>query len=210
MTAPQNPRRRQTGRRKNARRAPAALAALALVAAFGSLSCSKQSPEVGRRDVSTPGVKGLADAPAPLPSGVSDERLEALDGGSFKLSDYAGKVVVLNLWATWCAPCRVETPHLVELSREFGPRGAEFVGLAMDDPATDAGRVRDFAREYGVGYTVGWAGEDFARSLMRGYDAIPQSFVITRDGRVLQRFVGFDPERTPAKLREAIARALDE
>ena len=137
-----------------------------------------------------------------------DAEIKALDGGSFKLSDYAGKVVVLDLWATWCPPCRDEIPHLVEVSKEYRAQGLEVVGLDVDPLQDDAETVRAFAQEFAVNYKIGWAERDLAASLMRGNGSIPQTLVITRDGRVLEHFIGYHPQRTPARMRRAIEQAL--
>ncbi|HEX5706037.1 MAG TPA: TlpA disulfide reductase family protein [Pyrinomonadaceae bacterium] len=115
----------------------------------------------------------------------------------------------MNLWATYCGPCRAETPFFAALHKELGPRGVEFVGLTTEDPARDAQKVREFAREFDVPYRLGWAGRDFARELKRGgSDNIPQTFIYRRDGRLLTRFTGYSAESSPAKIRSAIEQAL--
>lgn len=139
---------------------------------------------------------------------IRDAELQALDGESFRLADYDGKVLVLNLWATWCGPCRAETPLFVELQKEYAPRGVEFVGLTMEDPAKDAPQVRDFARAFGVNYQLGWADPPFSRRLRGSVENIPQTFIYARDGRQLSRLTGFNPQTSPAKLRAAIEQAL--
>lgn len=139
---------------------------------------------------------------------VFSTELRALDGAAFRLADYDGRVLVVNLWATWCGPCRAETPLFVALHGEYAPRGVEFVGLTTEDPARDAQKVRDFARDFGVPYRLGWAGREFARELRRGVDSIPQTFVYRRDGRLLTRFTGYNAESSPAKIRAAIEQAL--
>jgi cytochrome c biogenesis protein CcmG/thiol:disulfide interchange protein DsbE len=114
------------------------------------------------------------------------------------------------LWATWCGPCRLETPELVKLHKEFRSHGLEVVGLSTENPDTSADQVREFVHNYDVDYRVGWSGQDVAITLMQGRDAIPQSFVISRSGRVVKRFVGFNPVFTPPQIREAIQEALNE
>lgn len=154
-----------------------------------------------------------AGARDPMPPSVRDAELRMLDGKPVKLSDYAGKVVVLNFWATWCGPCRQETPHLVELSNEFKKRDVEFVGLSVEDPESSADAVKSFASAQKIPYKVGWAAEDFAlQFVMQGgaQGSIPQSFVITRDGRLLKHFTGFSPVSTPAQLHQAIEQALED
>jgi hypothetical protein len=86
------------------------------------------------------------------------------------------------------------------------------IGLSTENPEASAETVRDFVREYKVDYRVGWATRDVAITLMQGRDSIPQSFIITRDGRILKRFIGFragdDPNATPVLLRQALEQAL--
>jgi thiol-disulfide isomerase/thioredoxin len=155
-------------------------------------------------------------APAPpaalvkLPETVLDAQLTAADGAAFKLADYSGKVLLVNLWATWCGPCRQETPELVKLYKEFKSKGLEVVGLTTENPDTAAALVKDFVRANGVTYRIGWASNEFAWTLMQGRDVIPQSFVIARDGRIVKRFIGFGVTQTPAQLRAAVEEALND
>jgi peroxiredoxin len=190
---------------------------LALLATFGVSSCnSSDERSAGVANSSTP-ANGTAPSvnPAPppsalgsLPRNVRDAELQASHGAPIKLSDYSGKVLLVNLWATWCGPCRMETPELVRLHKEFHSRGVEMVGLSTEDPDNSAQKVRDFVHAFNVDYRVGWATSDVALTLMQGRDAIPQSFIITRDGRIMKRFIGFSPENTPQQIRQALEDAL--
>lgn len=166
----------------------------------------------GKTATTKPGRNAAPAAPATptaLPAGVMSVPLKTIDGKSFKLSDHAGKVMVVNLWATWCGPCRIETPHLVALSKEYRDRGVEMIGLTIEDES-EAETVKAFVREQKVDYTVGYASRNLAGLLMPPYNSIPQSFVILRDGRLLKRFPGFSPARTPQELRAAIEQAIKE
>jgi thiol-disulfide isomerase/thioredoxin len=116
----------------------------------------------------------------------------------------------VNLWATWCGPCRMETPELVKLNKEFRDRGVEMIGLSTEDPDASAQSVSDFVREYKVDYQIGWATREVALGLMQGRTNIPQSFIIARDGRIVRRFIGFSPSSTPVQLRQALEQALVE
>lgn len=186
------------------------LIVLGLLAAFGVSSCnSNDPPRVEVRPATAPkrpGNTGLAM----LPRLVLDAENKAATGAPIKLANYSGKVMLVNLWATWCGPCRTETPELVKLHKEFQSRGVEMIGLSTEDPAASAQRVNEFVREYEVDYQIGWATREVAQTLMQGRTAIPQSFIIARDGRILKRFIGFDPEVTPPQIKKALEDALVE
>ncbi|HEX8143747.1 MAG TPA: TlpA disulfide reductase family protein [Pyrinomonadaceae bacterium] len=190
------------------------LVALALIAAFGASSCSRSTETVktGEGAPRTGGpTTGGPVALAPLSPAMMTTELKTIDGRTIKLADYAGKVVVVNLWATWCGPCRIEIPHLITLANEYKGR-VEFIGLTNEDPLDDAEKVKNFARDQHINYTIGWATQEFALGLMQGQirNSIPQSFVITGDGRVFKRFVGFSPTQTPPQMREAVEQAVNE
>ena len=187
---------------------------LTLVAAFGASSC--KSTDESAKKVTTPAIttnpaRPGTEAPmATLPPTVLDAELRAVAGGPIKLGDYGGKVLVVNLWATWCGPCRSEIPELVKLYEEFHPKGLEVVGLSTENPDASAEGVRKFVSDFSMNYRVGWATPEVAVTLMQKRNAIPQSFVISRDGRVLTRFVGFNAIETPVKLRKAVEEALND
>ena len=174
------------------------LIVLGLLAAFGVSSCNSNDPPTR---VSNPNLPIL-------PAVVLDTEMKAANGSPIKLSNYSGKVMLVNLWATWCGPCRMETPELVRLHKEYRDRGVEFVGLSTEDPISSAQKVQEFMQQYNVGYHIGWATRDVALSLMQGKTSIPQSFIITRDGRIHKRILGFHPVRTPPELKEALEGAL--
>ncbi len=143
-----------------------------------------------------------------LPASVRDAEMRAVTGAPIKLADYSGKVVVLNLWATWCGPCRMEIPELVKVYKEYRRQGLEVIGLSTENPDASAELVKRFIQEYDMDYRVGWSPPAVSIALMRGRDAIPQSFVIARDGRIVKHFVGYNYRDTPPQLRRAIEEAL--
>jgi peroxiredoxin len=191
---------------------------LSLFAAFGISSCSSSDE---KRSAPPPvGVAEKNGAPPPrnaepppvttLPANVVDAELRAVTGDPIKLSSYAGKVLLVILWATWCGPCRLETPELIKLHKEFRAQGVEMVGLSTENPDASEEAVRQFVHDFNVDYRIGWATNDVAATLMQGRDAIPQSFIISRSGRVVKRFVGFSPVYTPPQIREALQEALND
>jgi glutathione peroxidase-family protein len=203
------------------------LAVLSLVAALGGSSCSSNDetrPEppgpprsaVARNDSAPAPKTGPKPAPAApsvvmtLPASVVNVEMRAVSGAPIKLSNYEGKVLVVNLWATWCGPCRMEIPELVKLYKEFRSKGLEVVGLSTENPEASIEGVKQFVEDYDVNYRIGWSPSDVSIALMQGREAIPQSFVISRSGRVIRRFVGFNPNDTPRQIKEAIQEGLNE
>jgi len=186
------------------------LIVLALLAAFGVSSCNSNDPAPIAPSVSTgsrPPNRPNA-GPISLSRSVLDAENPAPSGAAIKLANYSGKVLLVNLWATWCGPCRMETPELVKLHKEFQSRGVEMIGLSTEDPDASAESVKNFVREYEVDYQIGWATREVAQGLMQGKTNIPQSFIIARDGRILKRFIGFNPQSTPPQLKKALEEAL--
>jgi thiol-disulfide isomerase/thioredoxin len=187
------------------------LIVLSLFAAFGLSSCNSLDEKTANPTSENPAAKSTGKTAAPslnsLPANIRDVELRAASGAPFKLSNYSGKVMLVNLWATWCGPCRMETPELVKLHKEFHARGVEMVGLSTENPDASAESVRNFVREYNVDYHIGWATPEVAITLMQGRESIPQSFIITRDGRIMKRFIGYSPAVTP-QIRQALEDAL--
>ena len=177
---------------------------LGLLAAFGVSSCNSNDPATTSRPAAPTRPSALATLPRP----VLDAENKATSGGPIKLSNYSGKVLLVNLWASWCGPCRAETPELVKLHKEYQSRGVEMVGLSTEDPDASAESVSDFIREFAVDYQIGWAKREVAQTLMQGRTSIPQSFIIARDGRIIKRFIGFRPDLTPDQLKQALEEAL--
>ena len=179
---------------------------LALLAAFGVSSCNSNDPPSANRS----SAPTRPNAVAMLPRPILDAENKAASGDPIKLANYSGKVMLVNLWATWCGPCRMETPELVKLHKEYQSRGVEMIGLSTEDPVASAESVSEFVREYNVDYHIGWATREVAQTLMQGRTSIPQSFVIARDGRIVRRFIGFRPDLTPGQIKEALEEALSE
>ena len=141
-----------------------------------------------------------------VPAVAWDTQIQAVGGGSFKLSDYKDKTVVLDLWATWCGPCRAEIPHLVEIHSEYANKNVEVIGLTTEDPNSAAEDVADFAKEMNINYKLGWARGDVAQALMNGRPSIPQTFVIAPGGKIITKFMGYS-DRIPDAIRAAIKTA---
>jgi thiol-disulfide isomerase/thioredoxin len=112
--------------------------------------------------------------------------LTDITGKPLKLSDYQGKVVLLDFWATWCGPCRIEIPGFVELQKRYGAQGFSMVGISMDDSAEP---VVDFYKQFQMNYPVA-IGNDRLGELYGGVLGLPTSFLIGRDGRIYAKHVG--------------------
>jgi len=121
------------------------------------------------------------------------------------LADYSDKVVLLNVWATWCEPCRVEMPSIEKLHREFGPYGLAVVAVSIDDPGSER-RILDFVKEYGLTFEVL---HDPAKVTSRNYQVTgyPETFVIARDGTIRRKVIGatdWSSESSRALVRELL------
>jgi len=154
---------------------------------------------------------GLA-APAGLTGDVKgalapDFELKTLDGKLVRLSQYRGKAVLLNFWATWCGPCTIEMPWLVELQKQYGPQGLEILGIAMDDSGEKT--IGDFAKEMGVNYTI-LQGKETVADLFGGLPGLPSSFYVDRAGRIVDRHVGLvSRSDIEEKIKAALAGGRD-
>ena len=143
--------------------------------------------------------KGAAMQGQPAP----DFSLASLDGKTLKLSDYRGKAVLLNFWATWCEPCKIEMPWFVELQKQYGPQGLQVLGVAMDD--TDPKDISEFVHKMGVNYPV-VVGKEAVGDQYGGIPYLPSTFYIDRDGRVVDRVFGLvSRSEIEGDIRKALA-----
>ncbi len=131
---------------------------------------------------------------------VTQFALPDLAGHEWKLTDYRGQVVLLNFWATWCAPCREETPGLVNLAGRYRSQGLQVAGVMMDDDK-DA-PVREFVKEYNVGYPVLVPPPN--SSLLSAISLLPTTLLFDRHGRVARRYEGAVSESQFRKDIEAV------
>lgn len=125
--------------------------------------------------------------------------LKDLKGRTLRLSDYKGKVVLLNFWATWCPPCRAEVPDLVEMQREYRRRGLQILGITY--PPQTAKEVRRFVREFKVNYPVA-LGTKETKALFDKSDTLPVTIIIDREGNVRDVIEGILlPEEFEQKIK---------
>lgn len=143
-----------------------------------------------------------------LPERVLERRIRSLDDNSFRLADFHGKVMVINLWATWCGPCRREIPDYEKVRKDYIDRNVEFIALSTEDPAAASYRVNKFVREMNFNFRLGWADDELAMTLMNGKGAIPQTLVIDGGGNIVNHWAGYHPKQSSTRLRDAIENAL--
>lgn len=178
----------------------------ALIATVGYTLLSPHPDEKTDSRVVLPGTPVSNTASTTVPSDVD---VRTMDGRTIKLSDYRGKVLVMDFWATWCPPCRLETPQLARLARENRDRGLEVIGLHIDDRGKSSPEdIRKFIDHYGITYTVGLATDDmFSSYLGTEDDTIPQTLVFGRDGRLIKHLSGYTQSHGK-ELDEAVNQAL--
>jgi cytochrome c biogenesis protein CcmG/thiol:disulfide interchange protein DsbE len=158
---------------------PTRIALLAIAAA--AVACG------GPTDTAKPPASATPVTARPARQAAPDFGLVGLSGAPLRLSDYRGKVVLLNFWATWCPPCVTEIPDLVALREELGTERVEVLGISLDTAGADA--VRAFARERGMSYPTA---VDTAQvsAMYGGVPSIPTTFVIDTHGGVVEKIVG--------------------
>lgn len=123
-----------------------------------------------------------------------------------RLSDYKDKVVILDFYATWCAPCRDSIPHLVDLQNRYGAKGLQIIGLNVGG-ADDYDEVPSFARRFKIQYQLGIPDPELENLYISDEPAIPQTIILDRNGVILDRFVGYD-ESVAGKLESTIRASL--
>lgn len=156
----------------------------------------------------TPPPKPVPAALLFLPERLLERHIRSLDDNSFRLADFHGKVLVINLWASWCGPCRREIPEYEKVRKDYLRSNVEFIGLTTEDPADASQRVNKFVRETGFGFVLGWADRETARMLMNGKRSIPQTLVVDAGGSVVNHWAGYLPRQSGNRLRDAIDNAL--
>ncbi len=165
---------------------------------LGVVTSCTESP--AGNSTGTPTLSGPPNTTYPMPplKGASVSELgwvlpETDDGslGRARIGDYEGRVLVLDFYATWCAPCRESVPLLVKLQGRYGERGLAVVGLNVGG-ADDRVKVAEFAKELQIQYALGFPDRPLTEFLLSKDATIPQTFVFKRDGTLAKHLVGFD------------------
>ena len=134
-----------------------------------------------------------------------------LDGAETKFNELVGnnKVVLVNFWATWCPPCRVEIPELIALQRDFKEKGVEVIGLTVEDPEMMQEKVKQFVEKENINYKIGFSSDEMFM-LFNGDDPqgiIPQTYIFDRSGKLVDSVKGFRPDfrnRVEGALNQAL------
>ncbi|HEY9430281.1 MAG TPA: TlpA disulfide reductase family protein [Blastocatellia bacterium] len=138
-------------------------------------------------------VLGQGEKPAPM------VELNDVEGRALRLSDYKGKVVLLNFWATWCAPCRAEMPDLVKWQREYKSKGLQVIGVTY--PPTELTEAREFIKTIKVNYPVA-LGEERTKALFDKGETLPVTVVIDKKGMIREVIQGIIfPEEFEQKVK---------
>jgi cytochrome c biogenesis protein CcmG, thiol:disulfide interchange protein DsbE len=143
----------------------------------------------------------------PAPAAIMQADVKNLDGTVFKLQDKKGKVILVNLWATWCLPCIKEMPHLVELQEKFKDQGFEIIGLDVDPESKED--IEAFAAKQKLNYQLGWAENSMQTEFVKisKMEGIPQSLLINREGQLTGVFTG-GGTNTIVSLKETVEKVV--
>lgn len=146
----------------------------------------------------------MEQPPATRPAGTSGWAFA--DGQRATVANYRGKVLLLDFYATWCEPCRRETPHLVALHQKYEAQGLQVIGLNVGG-ADDYEQVPAFKQEFGITFPLAIPDDDLVEEYLGINENIPQTFVINRQGLVTRHFIGYSEARTP-EVERAVQAAL--
>ncbi|PYS52685.1 MAG: hypothetical protein DMF68_00965 [Acidobacteria bacterium] len=189
---------------------------LIILLAIGALSasCNNAPPPVVVNKTETPSGKLPPRTTLPMPptttasDSVNAQSFTLMNDQRVKLSDYLGKVVVLDFWATYCPPCRAEAPELDALQKRFSSKGLLVIGLNVGGP-DDRPLIPNFTDGLKLKYTMGFPDPEMTYLFMSNDDTIPQTLVFDRRGRVLKHFVGYD-QAVSTELERTVQEALEE
>ena len=131
--------------------------------------------------------------------------LKTLDGKKISLADYKGKAVLINFWATWCLPCKIEMPWFVALHSRYAPQGFEILGVSEDDADTPKAKLVKFGQEQGLNYPLMLADDSMTRKY-GGVEFLPTSYYVGRDGKVVAESAGLvSKDEVEANIKKALA-----
>ena len=158
-----------------------ALAALAAILVFSQRERGSQTGSSGSAATLEIPVPAIRNKPAP------DFALPNLDGETVQRADFDNKVLLVNFWATWCAPCLIEIPWFIEFQNQYGEQGLEVIGISLDEGGTKL--VQTFVQEHQMNYTV-LMGDEKAAETFGGILGLPTTFLVDRAGKYYSRHQG--------------------
>jgi len=191
--------------------------------AFSGLSAcsgSSSAPANGKTNMAskpasntTPG-ESKSSAYPPLPSGIAQADLELLDGTKIKAADRKGKVLLLNLWATWCGPCRAEMPELVLMQEKYREKGFQILGLDVGDGDGNPESIEEikaFSEMMKLNYELARVGNDVTSEVYKftKFSGIPLSLLVDREGHVRGVFLGGGP-KVVGQMKETVEKLMNE
>jgi thiol-disulfide isomerase/thioredoxin len=195
------------------------ITAILLSVSAVSFACNTAAPpqRIEERAGATQAAPGSRSIPMPDERDVASAlnvAIEKLDGSTFKLADFRGKILVIDFWQTNCAPCVRLVPKLANLSKQYRDKGVEVIGLT-DDEKSEQGVVVKFLKKAGADYTVGYDNRWLSSAFLKGTEdetgapPIPQVFVLSREGRVIDHLIGDGPQRGAEYLEGVVVNALN-
>ncbi len=150
----------------------------------------------------------------PLPTGIAQADVELLDGSKFKVADRKGKVLLLNLWATWCGPCRAEIPELVQMQDAHRDKGFQVLGLDVGDGEggqETIEQIKTFGEKYKVNYELARISNETTSEFYRftKFNGVPISLLVDKEGRIRGVFMGGGP-KVLGQMKEAVEKLVAE
>ena len=134
-----------------------------------------------------------------------DFTLRNAEGKKVSLSDYKGKAVLINFWATWCAPCKIEMPWFIALQKQYANQGFEILGISEDDANVTRAQILKFGQQQGINYPL-LMGDDAVAHAYGGVEFLPTSYFVGRDGKVVAEGAGLDSKaNVEANIKKALA-----
>ncbi len=186
---------------------------LSVVLSTACNSVSSNRNTLGNDNSSSNGSSTLTKDYPVMPASVMQNEIQLLYGKTLKLEQYQGKAIIVNIWGTWCGPCRMEIPELMKMKEEFGDKGLEVVGLSLgrEDISEPESLVKSYTTATKINYDIGFFTEELRTGLNKiaPLGAVPTSYLISKDGRIRAVFQGAGP-KTIEKLRASVEKAVNE